>query len=160
MCEHWWFSGRMLACHAGGPGSIPGQCNILNFTCHRQDGQAHEAIEGEVKGSRLQTHRAECTMSWLYQQWLVIKVVSLPIFSASCPAERGLDPQDPFFWIWVHVPLSAPVWPPAIRAAHEQVSHVDEGITFVYIIILTQFCSGHSSFPQEWQAAELLLQRL
>ena len=24
--EHRWFSGRMLACHAGGPGSIPGRC--------------------------------------------------------------------------------------------------------------------------------------
>ena len=24
--RHWWFSGRILACHAGGPGSIPGQC--------------------------------------------------------------------------------------------------------------------------------------
>ena len=21
---HWWFSGRMLACHAGDPGPIPG----------------------------------------------------------------------------------------------------------------------------------------
>ncbi len=29
--QHCWFSGRMLACHAGGPGSIPGQCRILNF---------------------------------------------------------------------------------------------------------------------------------
>uniref|UniRef100_A0A803XU31 Uncharacterized protein n=1 Tax=Meleagris gallopavo TaxID=9103 RepID=A0A803XU31_MELGA len=27
---HWWFSGRILACHAGGPGSIPGQCNVVN----------------------------------------------------------------------------------------------------------------------------------
>ncbi len=27
--EHWWFSGRILACHAGGPGSIPGQCNFF-----------------------------------------------------------------------------------------------------------------------------------
>ena len=26
---HWWFSGRILACHAGGPGSIPGQCTII-----------------------------------------------------------------------------------------------------------------------------------
>ena len=26
---HRWFSGRMLACHAGGPGSIPGRCNLL-----------------------------------------------------------------------------------------------------------------------------------
>lgn len=22
--RHWWFSGRILACHAGDPGSIPG----------------------------------------------------------------------------------------------------------------------------------------
>ena len=27
-----WFSGRMLACHAGGPGSIPGRCK--HFFCH------------------------------------------------------------------------------------------------------------------------------
>lgn len=27
--QHRWFSGRMLACHAGGPGSIPGRCNDL-----------------------------------------------------------------------------------------------------------------------------------
>ena len=29
--QHWWFSGRILACHAGSPGSIPGQCNSLLF---------------------------------------------------------------------------------------------------------------------------------
>ena len=29
-CWHQWFSGRMLACHAGGPGSIPGWCNIFS----------------------------------------------------------------------------------------------------------------------------------
>ena len=28
LTKHWWFSGRILACHAGGPGSIPGQCNV------------------------------------------------------------------------------------------------------------------------------------
>ena len=27
--EHRWFSGRMLACHAGGPGSIPGRCKDI-----------------------------------------------------------------------------------------------------------------------------------
>ena len=27
--KHWWFSGRILACHAGGPGSIPGQCKFF-----------------------------------------------------------------------------------------------------------------------------------
>ena len=30
VCQHRWFSGRMLACHAGGPGSIPGRCNVLD----------------------------------------------------------------------------------------------------------------------------------
>ena len=29
--EHRWFSGRMLACHAGGPGSIPGRCSNFSF---------------------------------------------------------------------------------------------------------------------------------
>ena len=24
-----WFSGRILACHAGGPGSIPGRCKVF-----------------------------------------------------------------------------------------------------------------------------------
>ena len=27
--QHRWFSGRMLACHAGGPGSIPGRCKVI-----------------------------------------------------------------------------------------------------------------------------------
>ena len=27
--KHRWFSGRMLACHVGGPGSIPGRCNQI-----------------------------------------------------------------------------------------------------------------------------------
>ena len=29
--QHRWFSGRMLACHAGGPGSIPGRCKYFYF---------------------------------------------------------------------------------------------------------------------------------
>ena len=31
MCLHWWFSGRILACHAGGPGSIPGPCRVQSL---------------------------------------------------------------------------------------------------------------------------------
>ena len=31
--SHRWFSGRMLACHAGGPGSIPGRCSFGLFAC-------------------------------------------------------------------------------------------------------------------------------
>ena len=29
--RHWWFSGRILASHAGDPGSIPGQCIVVMF---------------------------------------------------------------------------------------------------------------------------------
>ena len=29
--QHGWFSGRILACHAGGPGSIPGPCKDKCF---------------------------------------------------------------------------------------------------------------------------------
>ena len=31
LSKHRWFSGRMLACHAGGPGSIPGRCRTYLF---------------------------------------------------------------------------------------------------------------------------------
>lgn len=31
LCLQRWFSGRMLACHAGGPGSIPGRCKTTSF---------------------------------------------------------------------------------------------------------------------------------
>ena len=34
ICKHRWFSGRMLACHAGGPGSIPGRCTFLFNNMH------------------------------------------------------------------------------------------------------------------------------
>lgn len=29
---HWWFNGRILACHVGGPRSIPGQCKSSYFS--------------------------------------------------------------------------------------------------------------------------------
>ena len=35
--EHRWFSGRMLACHAGGPGSIPGRCRLFFFKFERHN---------------------------------------------------------------------------------------------------------------------------
>ena len=31
VCKQRWFSGRMLACHAGGPGSIPGRCKFFTI---------------------------------------------------------------------------------------------------------------------------------
>ena len=34
LIQHRWFSGRMLACHAGGPGSIPGRCSNFFSLSH------------------------------------------------------------------------------------------------------------------------------
>ncbi len=36
LAGHWWFNGRILDCHAGDPGPIPGQCKdrlFLNKVC-------------------------------------------------------------------------------------------------------------------------------
>ena len=35
--QHRWFSGRMLACHAGGPGSIPGRCKLFLANCSNKN---------------------------------------------------------------------------------------------------------------------------
>ncbi len=42
-CKHRWFSGRMLACHAGGPGSIPGRCKYFWTFFGRLAGQVCNA---------------------------------------------------------------------------------------------------------------------
>ena len=62
---HWWFSGRILASHAGDPGSIPGQCIAPKYFSHfllvlpsAQSGQNTTrfwppgAGKGELKTSR------------------------------------------------------------------------------------------------------------
>ena len=41
--KHWWFSGRILASHAGDPGSIPGQCRVLLFAVIQQSPTAGKA---------------------------------------------------------------------------------------------------------------------
>ena len=43
--KHRWFSGRMLACHAGGPGSIPGRCN---FFPRFSQSESHTVLEGSL----------------------------------------------------------------------------------------------------------------
>ena len=52
---HRWFSGRMLACHAGGPGSIPGRCKFWQGL----EGQKHIHMTGKTV---LLSHRAEGTI--------------------------------------------------------------------------------------------------
>ena len=65
VAKHWWFSGRILASHAGDPGSIPGQCIVPKYFSHfllvlpsAQSGQNTTrfwppgAGKGELKTSR------------------------------------------------------------------------------------------------------------
>ena len=47
--KHRWFSGRMAACHAVGPGSIPGRCNptfYLFMKSNKEEGDEKENIFG------------------------------------------------------------------------------------------------------------------
>ncbi len=60
---HRWFSGRMLACHAGGPGSIPGRCNYLlpistvNY-CSTPGPTVLEQVGHELQKVRAGTYRS------------------------------------------------------------------------------------------------------
>src|SRR4029434_3681550 len=49
---HWWFSGRILACHAGGPGSIPGQCSWLSSWLFFDSAQGRRKIKGQALSPR------------------------------------------------------------------------------------------------------------
>ena len=54
LIQHRWFSGRMLACHAGGPGSIPGRCSyFLPATLHLFS-SASSAQHGRGPGETVQ----------------------------------------------------------------------------------------------------------
>jgi hypothetical protein len=56
--QHCWFSGRMLACHAGGPGSIPGQCRpFLGFQPFFSPGHTMDR-EGIQGGGQNKTFKA------------------------------------------------------------------------------------------------------
>src|SRR4029434_776250 len=48
----WWLSGRILACHAGGPGSIPGQCSWLYFCPFLDSAQGRRKIKGRALSPR------------------------------------------------------------------------------------------------------------
>ena len=57
--KHWWFSGRMLACHAGGPGSIPGQCIFILFIWNLFEFKSKIKMLNECLGP----YHVECTGS-------------------------------------------------------------------------------------------------
>ena len=82
--KHRWFSGRMLACHAGGPGSIPGRCrNILlpifvNFTFHI----VYIALPLVLKGVHLRTLKVFIHFSLVHwTTWQQGRKISPPNFS-------------------------------------------------------------------------------
>ena len=52
--RHWWFSGRILACHVGGPGLIPGQC--ISFW--------HRKIKYNENG--MKCNKKRWALSWMH----------------------------------------------------------------------------------------------
>src|SRR4029434_2714430 len=58
VCDaHWWFSGRILACHAGGAGSIPGQCSWLSSWPFFDSTQGRRKIKVSPSGNRTPVSR-------------------------------------------------------------------------------------------------------
>ena len=55
---HWWFSGRILASHAGDPGSIPGQCIVFTLVFHPRPFTAWFCL----------LHAPSPVRSWFYPQ--------------------------------------------------------------------------------------------
>src|SRR4029434_7215771 len=49
---HLWFSGRILACHAGCAGSIPGQCSWLSSWLFFDSAQGRRKIKGQALSPR------------------------------------------------------------------------------------------------------------
>ena len=71
---HRWFSGRMLACHAGGPGSIPGRCKFwLKYDLW--------GVEDVLKYHNM-----------VYYRLLTLLIIGLvvPIFDCSAQGFRGV----------------------------------------------------------------------
>ena len=66
LTKHRWFSGRMLACHAGGPGSIPGRCKFLWFFFGKQVcGSSNDTFKWYFNPP---SHFCEAVSKWLAVQ--------------------------------------------------------------------------------------------
>ena len=63
--KHWWFSGRILACHAGDRGSIPRQCTFLFPS--KFDRALNKTRQGWMTG--LEKSKIGITHSALRQGW-------------------------------------------------------------------------------------------
>lgn len=91
--QHRWFSGRMLACHAGGPGSIPGRCNFC-LVPTRRGGAARLALQHVTSQRTVGGHQASVA------QWLARSAVNRKV-GGSTPPGGG----DPFATASPHVPV-------------------------------------------------------
>ena len=60
-----WFSGRILACHAGGPGSIPGRCKLLSFITIKCLSFIQQGLRQFILSHRYQR---VCHCTFVYQQ--------------------------------------------------------------------------------------------
>ena len=82
---HRWFSGRMLACHAGGPGSIPGRCKVF-------DSRLSDKISFEPRYSTA-------------DETLTSKTQAINVYIPKCPTKCSRSTQHfgPIFCRWVSV---------------------------------------------------------
>ena len=58
---HWWFSGRIAACHAVDPGSIPGQCTRVSDSIVVSISACHADDRGSIPRLRATTLKHGCS---------------------------------------------------------------------------------------------------
>ena len=70
--RHRWFSGRMLACHAGGPGSIPGRCKVFEAFPQKDAKKKNSGDAGYRSPYLSHAKRALYHLSYVPKLWTVM----------------------------------------------------------------------------------------
>lgn len=117
---HGWFSGRILACHAGGPGSIPGPCSLRSpFGPPAPTSQRLSLPPPCAQGMR--TRPAPAQLSSAQLSWARVRpLTSAPSQRPSCPSllrPGNGDPGSPG-------PLSPSPFPPQPSSCPTTPSHL------------------------------------
>ena len=81
---HRWFSGRMLACHAGGPGSIPGRCKFCFGPTNPGKHENKKSFGGAGYRSRYLSHAKRA----LYHLSYAPSMASCPDIVKSVPGRQ------------------------------------------------------------------------
>lgn len=96
---HWWFNGRILASHAGDPGSIPGQCRL--YLLFLPPSPAHPTLGPSLWSS--QGNQVFSTF-WSLGKATTVKINAICIHHPKLVSPVQ-DVEEHTWWIWLLSPL-------------------------------------------------------